>query len=161
MIDKQTFVALVDEKSQTLFRVARSILRSEEDCNDALQEGILKAWAARHKLKNEGYFATWITRIVINECHNIQRKQAKYALMAEVGVEAACPAPDVDLHKAVDALPEALRLPVILHYVEGYSGKEIASMLRIPLVTVRNRLYSARKKLRLELEPEEAQPDEA
>ena len=51
MIGKQTFVALVDEKSQTLFRIARSILRNEEDCNDALQEGILKAWASRHNVR--------------------------------------------------------------------------------------------------------------
>lgn len=160
-MDKQTFVALVDEKSQTLFRVARSILRNGEDCNDALQEGILKAWASRHRLRNQRYFATWITRIIINECHNILRKQAKYTLMAEVPDEAVCHTPDGDLHQVIDALPEALRLPVILHYVEGYSGKEIASLLRIPLVTVRNRLYSARKKLRLELEPEEARPYEA
>lgn len=160
-MDKQTFVALVDEKSQTLFRVARSILRKEEDCNDALQEGILKAWASRHRLRNQRYFATWITRIVINECHNILRKQAKYTLMAEVPDKAVCPTPDGGLHQVIDALPEALRLPVILHYVEGYSGKEIASLLRIPLVTVRNRLYSARKKLRLELEPQEARPYEA
>ena len=120
----------------------------------------MKAWNKRQTVAPER-FRPWLTRIVINECHNILRKQAKYTLMAEVHDGAVCPTPDGDLHQVIDALPEALRLPVILHYVEGYSGKEIASLLRIPLVTVRNRLYSARKKLRLELEPEEARPYEA
>ena len=161
MINKQTFVALVDEKSQTLYRIARSLLRREEDCNDALQEGILKAWASRHKLKEERYFTTWITRIIINECHNIQRKQAKYSLVADVDNDGSYDEPDIDLHMAIDALPESLRLPVVLYYVEGYSYKEIAATLRVPLMTVRNRLYAARKKLRLDLEGKEAHPDEA
>lgn len=161
MMEKQAFVALVEQKSQTLFRVARAILRNEEDCNDALQEAILKAWASRHRLRSPQYAGTWITRIVINECHNILRKQAKYVLVAEVSAAGAYAPADADVHMALDALPETLRLPVVLHYVEGYSYQEIASLLCIPLVTVRNRLFSARKKLRLALEPEEAQPYEA
>ncbi len=111
MIDKQTFVALIDAKSRTLFRVVRSILRSEEDCNDALPESVLKAWAARHTLRDDRYFTTWITRIVIRECRNIQRKQYKYHLFAEVEAGASPPAPDPDLHAAVDALADKLRLP--------------------------------------------------
>ncbi len=161
MIDKQTFVALVDQRSQTMFRVARSILRNEEDCNDALQEGILKAWASRHKLRDEKFFTTWMTRIIINECHNVYRKQAKYALMAEVADDTHSGGPNLDLHAALDKLPESLRLPVVLHYVEGYSAKEIASMLRVPVVTIRNRLYSARQKLRKDLGEMEAQHYEA
>ena len=161
MIDKLTFVLLVDEKSQVLYRVARSILRSEEDCDDALQEGILKAWASRHKLKDARYFATWITRIVINECHNIKRKQAKYSLAADIEDDTTMSIPDIDLYNALDALPASYRLPVVLHYVEGYSNKEIAALLRVPPVTVKNRLYAARKKLKLDLGEEEAQHCEA
>ncbi len=152
MIDKQTFVALVEEKSQTLYRVARSILRNEEDCDDALQESVLKAWASRHKLREERYFATWITRIVIHECRNIQRKQRKYSLSAEIVTDTRDAMPDLDLHNAMDTLPEKLRLPIVLHYIEGYSLKEIAAALRLPVSTVRNRLYAGRQKLRLDLD---------
>jgi len=49
-MDKQTFVALVDEKSWAFYRVARAILRNEDDCSDALQESVMKAWASRYKL---------------------------------------------------------------------------------------------------------------
>ena len=162
MMDKQTFVALIDEKSRALYRVARAILRSEEDCSDALQESVMKAWASRHKLREEHYFGTWMTRIVINECRMIQRKQSKYHLEADVVRESGDPTPNPDLHHAVDNLPEKLRLPLVLHYIEGYSLKEISAMLRLPVTTIRNRLYAARQKLRLELEDEkEAQAYEA
>lgn len=162
MMDKQTFTALIDEKSQTLYRVARSILRSEEDCNDALQESVMKAWASRHKLREERYFSTWMTRIVIHECHNIQRKQAKYHLTAEVDLGEYDSLPDLDLHAAIDGLPEKLRLPLVLHYIEGYTLKEIGPMLSLPVTTIRNRLYAARQLLKLDLGNEkEAQPYEA
>ncbi|MDR0929106.1 MAG: sigma-70 family RNA polymerase sigma factor [Oscillospiraceae bacterium] len=151
MIDKPTFIALIDAKSPMLYRIARAILRSEEDCSDALQEAILKAWAARHTLREDAYFGTWIARIVIRECHNLQRKQAKYFLSAEVMPDAQAPSPDDDLHRAIDDLPEKLRLPLVLHYIEGYTLQEIAAIIHLPITTIRNRLYAARKKLRLEL----------
>lgn len=162
MMDKQTFTALIDEKSQTFYRVARSILRSEEDCNDALQESVMKAWASRHKLREDRYFSTWMTRIVIHECRNIQRKQVKYHLMAEVEVGQDDSLPDLDLHAAIDGLPEKLRLPLVLHYIEGYTLQEIGPMLSLPVTTIRNRLYAARQTLKLDLGNEkEAQPYEA
>jgi len=113
LIDKQTFVALIDEKSQALYRVARAILRNEEDCNDALQESVMKAWASRHKLRDDRYFATWMTRIVINECHTIQRKQFKYRLEADVEREANDSMPYLDVHLALDSLPDKQRLPLV------------------------------------------------
>jgi RNA polymerase sigma-70 factor (ECF subfamily) len=162
LIDKQTFVTLIDEKSRTLYRVARAILRNEEDCNDALQESVMKAWASRHKLRDDRYFTTWVTRIVINECRSIQRKQFKYHLEADVAREVSAPMPDMDVHITLDSLPEKLRLPLVLHYIEGYSQKDISTMLRLPVTTVRNRLFAARQKLRLELEDgREARPYEA
>lgn len=153
-MDKQTFVALVDEKSQMLYRVARSILSRDEDCKDALQESVLKAWASRHALRKTQFFGTWITRILIRECHNIGRKQAKYTLKAEVPASSNVPAPDQDVQAALSALPEKLRLPTVLHYIEGYSIQEVSAILKLPQSTVRGRLYQARKALRLELETE-------
>ncbi|MDR0897124.1 MAG: sigma-70 family RNA polymerase sigma factor [Oscillospiraceae bacterium] len=145
MIDKPAFIALIDAKSPMLYRIARAILRREEDCSDALQEAILKAWAARHTLREDAYFGTWIARIVIRECHTLQRKQAKHYLKAEV-------APSDDLHRAIDDLPEKLRLPLVLHYIEGYTLQEVATIIHLPVTTIRNRLYAARKKLQMELQ---------
>lgn len=152
MLDKTTFVALVDEKSETLYRIARTILRSDEDCKDALQEAVLKAWANRSQVREEAYIGTWMTRILINECRAIGRKRKKYVLAAEVAAQAVTVPADPLLRQALEAVPEKLRLPLILHYLEGYSYQEVASILRIPCTTVRSRLSRARRALQTELQ---------
>ena len=69
--------------------------------------------------------------------------------------------PDMDLRHAIDTLPEKLRLPLVLHYLEGYPVKDIAKMLGSTAGTVKNRLLEARKRLRGELEyDKEVQPHE-
>jgi RNA polymerase sigma-70 factor (ECF subfamily) len=154
MIGKKDFVALVDEKSSMLYHVARTILKNDEDCKDALQESLLKAWENRHKLRDLTLFGTWVTRILINECHTFIRKKRKYLLRDEV--EAAYPsrAPDPALQWALESLPEKLRLPLVLHYMEGYTYEQISQMLHIPESTVRSRLSRARDALRLDMESE-------
>ena len=147
MFDKSTFVALLDEKSTMLYRVSRTILRNDEDCKDALQETALKAWANRHKLRDINLFGTWITKILMNECHNIGRKKKKYLLQDEVGTGPSSHAPDPDLQWALESLPEKLRVSLVLHYLAGYSYEQIASMLHIPQSTVRSRLSRGRKEL--------------
>lgn len=151
MLDKTTFVALVDEKSDTLYRIARTILRNDEDCKDALQETVLKAWANRYQVREEAYIGTWMTRILINECHAIGRKRRKYVLSAEVEAQAVMVPADPGLRQALEAVPEKLRLPLILHYLEGYTYQEIASILKLPRTTVRSRLSRARGALQAEM----------
>jgi RNA polymerase sigma-70 factor (ECF subfamily) len=141
-------------KEQMLYRVARTLLKSNEDCRDALQEAVLKAWASRHTLRDEMLFATWLTRILINVCKAMRRGQRKYLLLPEVKAETALDAPDPYLREALDHLPEKQRLPVVLHYMEGYSLKEVAFMLRLPESTLRGRLYQARQALKLALDDE-------
>ena len=147
MLDKSSFVTLIDQKSEMLYRVSRTILRNDEDCKDALQETALKAWSNRHKLRDITLFGTWITRILINECHAIGRKKKKYLLQNEVEPRQTSQAPDPDLQWALESLPEKLRVPLVLHYVEGYSYEQVASLLHIPQSTVRSRLSRARKEL--------------
>lgn len=152
LIDKQAFIMLVEAQSPTCYRVARAILQDNEDCKDALQEAVLKAWIARHKLRDEAVFGTWLTRILIHECRNIQRKRKKYALSAAVEPESKVLSPaHTDTWAALDALPDKLRLPLLLHHVERYSIAEISQMLQLPQSTVRGRLYQGRQAMRLEL----------
>ena len=83
-MDKEFFVREIDRNSGRLFRVAYSLLQNREDCRDALQECALKAWEKRSTLRQEQYFATWITRILINECRNIQHRRKRTVPMDEV-----------------------------------------------------------------------------
>ena len=70
--------------------------------------------------------------------------------------ERPAPQGDTELRLALDALPERYRLPLVLHYLEGFSVEDIARTLRMPSGTVKYRLHQARKALRVELDGEEA-----
>lgn len=153
MVDEQTFVREVEAMERTLYRVSRSLLPSREECGDAVQEAIAKAWAARHRARPE-WFRPWLMRIVINECHNLNRRRRRVTPVANVP-ETPASAPDVPddrLRLALSALPEKLRTPLVLHYLEGFSVAEIARAVRVPEGTVKSRLHQARERLRVEWE---------
>lgn len=143
---------------ETMYRVSYGLLRQEQDRMDAAQEAMARAWEKRATLRDDRYLSTWLVRILINECHNIQRRQGRDATVLTFQHHATASIPadaDRDAHDAILALPQALRLPIILHYMEGYSLQEIADMLRLPLGTVGTRLHRARRKLRALLADDE------
>lgn len=149
MIDEQTFIREIEAMERMLYRVSRSLLSSREECGDAVQEALGKAWAKRAYVE-ESYFRPWLMRIVINECHNIGRRKKRVTPVAEIA-GGSCPAPDVPderLRMALDALPEKLRMPLVLHYLEGFTVTESARILHVPQGTVKSRLGLARECLR-------------
>ena len=134
-----------------LYRVAYGLLLNRTDCADAVQEALLRAWEKRHTLKDESLFRTWLTRILINECYTLLRRRKRAIPLDEVPEPVAPPDADRELHDAIAHLDKKLRLPVVLHYMEGYSVGEVADMLRLPAGTIKTRLFKARKILRLQL----------
>ena len=96
-----------------------------------------------------------LIHILVNECRNIQRRWKKRGEPLDESRAALEEAPpDPGLRDALMALPERLRLPLVLHYLEGYSLREISSILKIPQTTVKSRLHQARGALRRELSTE-------
>lgn len=150
-MDSDFFVNEIQNHAEMMYRVAFSILRNNDECGDALQEATLKAWEKRETLRVQTFFKTWITRILINECHNIRRKRRRIISLEEVQ-EQSTPPPDPSLAMALQALPEKLRLPLVLCYSEGMNEAEIAGVLNLPNSTVRGRIYRAKRQLRKELE---------
>jgi len=148
----EMYVRQVLDMRETLYRISYGLLASEQDRHDAVQECLLKAWEKRRTLREAAFVKTWVTRILINECYAIGRKRRRMILMDQIpeqgDVHIAPPDADVDVHDALLSLPEKLRLPIMLFYMEGYGIKEIAGMLRIPQGTVSTRLRSGREKLR-------------
>ena len=116
-----------------------------------MQECALKAWEKRFTLRQEQYFATWITRILINECRNIQRRRKRTVPLDQIPEPALAP-PDPTLSLALRALPERFRLPLVLQGSEGMSYREIAQTLGVTEAAVRGRIHRAKKMLRKELE---------
>ena len=143
-MDDRTFSQLAMDCERKLYRVARTLLRSDADCQDALQEAILRGWSKRKSLREARYFDTWLIRILINECRNIQRKAAK----VPTSESTPPPADTSELYDALMTLDEKYRLVTELHYIEGYEVSEIASMLKLPSGTVKWRLSEARNRLK-------------
>ena len=152
-MDREEFTRAVLEYENTLYRVAKSMLGSEADCADAAQNALLRAWEKQHTLRDTAYFKTWLTRILINECRAMLRQRARFVPLEEEAAEGEiAPERDSELYEAVMGLDEKYRLPVVLHYIEGFKTAEIAAMLRLPEGTVKTRLRRAREILRTELE---------
>jgi len=133
---------------QTLYRVSYSQLSQSCDRDDAVQECLYKVWKKRHQLKDERYMQTWVIRILINECHNIRKKRSRELQLDDLPERAAPMDADHELHDALINMDETLRLPILLHYIEGYSIKEIAQILHLPQGTVKSRMQRGRQILK-------------
>ena len=149
-MNERDFTNKLLESERMLYRIACGLLRSEADRQDALQETALKAWQNIGRLREEKYFKTWITRILVNECHNLHRKAGR-----EIPTETLpeTPAPQQDdpaFRMLLESLPEKQRVPIVLHYLEGFSLREIAQVQRISLSMVKYRMHQARKALAVE-----------
>ena len=154
MIDNHSFELLVTAQTDTLYRVSMSMLKNEQDAQDAVHDAILRAYENRGRLRREEYFGTWLTRILINECSKQLRRRKRYADPGDTLPEVVSrdnPYRSIEIGEALDRLPEKIRLTVVLYYVENYSIKEIKDILHIPEGTVKSRLNTGRKLLKDQL----------
>lgn len=153
-MEKEQFVQLVLEAEPTLFHVAFSILHHEQDCADAVQEAVVKAYEQRNTLKNQTFFKTWLVRIVMNECYQILRKRKRRMSMDEKllkddrKLSVYVREDYLDLYRAIAALKEKDRICILLFYMEDFTIKQIADTLEIPTGTVKSRLNRAREQLK-------------
>lgn len=153
---KEEFSKQVLDIEDSLYRVAKSILHNDEDCADAIQNGILKAFEKLGTLRNEKYFKTWLTRIVINECYQVIRNAKKHVALDEYpkwDAESVCMVEEeAQVMSELVQLDEKYRIPIVLHEIEGYSAKEIGKILDLSETNVRNRIFRGKAVLRKRLE---------
>lgn len=154
-MNKQEFTQQVMEAENSLYRVARTLSSNESDCEDAVQQAILTAYDKLDNLRNEKFFKTWLTRILINECYKIRRKGGFVISFEDYTADIPSDGKiDNELRDAVFRLPIKLRSVIVLYYIEGYSVEETAYMLKVPQGTVKSRLHKARKLLKTMLDYE-------
>ena len=152
---KADFIQRVRACERRLYRVARTMLPQECDCEDAVQEALLRAWARRNTLRQEAYFETWLIRILINQCKTFYRRRPPES--TELTGDIPQPqSEETPLLEALMALPRKQRMTLELHYIEGYSVAETAIILRLPEGTVKWRLKRGREQLKELLKREEA-----
>lgn len=148
--DADAFLELMEMNSLAMYKVARGILKNDEDAADAIQDTILTCFEKLHTLKKPEYFKTWMIRILINECNQILLHYRNLNIQEDF--------PDVPRHdmslaefefkEMLDTVDEKYRVILILYYVEGFKISEIAQILDLNENTVKTRLSRAREQIR-------------
>lgn len=138
------FVQAAMAMEGTLYRVSSSLLRQMCDREDAMQSALEKAWRKQGSLRDESKFGGWLVRILINECYTLLRKRKHEVPMDVLPEEPAPETADPDLYRFFTGLPDKIRLPMVLHYLEGYKTREISAMLHLPEGTIKTYLTRGR-----------------
>lgn len=151
-MSREEFARRVQAIRERLYRAAYLYLGSEADALEAVDEAVYQALRNLKKLRQSEYFETWLTRILINECHKELRRRKRFAPEEAISDSAAPASFDhLPLKEAIGRLPEELRAVIILRYFAGFTQAETAQSLDIPQGTVATRQRRALELLRLEL----------
>ena len=153
-MNNEEFAVRVEGIRGKLYKTALVYLENEVLALDAVDEAVYKALCSYKRLRQPEYFDTWITRILINECHNELRRQKRFRPLEVLPETAVEEFDSLPLKEAVRRLPKELKDVVILRYFTGYTLVETAMALGIPQGTAATRQRKALSLLRLELEEE-------
>ena len=175
MADQADFERDALQYNRQLYSVAMRMTRNPADAEDLVQETYLKAYRAYHTFTEGTNLKAWLYRILTNTYMNKYRKDSRRPnevdlgtvedlyLYRRIGSEASAEAArtteervldglvESDIKEAVEDLPETFRMPVLLADLEGFSYKEIAKILDIPIGTVMSRLHRGRKAMQKRL----------
>lgn len=144
------------ESSTLAFRVAFSVLRQREDAEDVAQEAFAKAYRSFRQLRDRERFRAWLVRMTFRMAIDRQRANRR-RFVREQAIEIARETTGdavveqeraEQLWRAIDTLPEKLRLTIVLAGIQGHDIREVALLLDVPDGTVKSRLFLARKQLR-------------
>lgn len=144
------FQAEVQQMEAAMYRLSYTILRNSDDCADAVQETLLRAWEKRGTLNRMECFRPWVRRILINCCYSMLRRRKRWNPYPLEEMEAALaysmPEPFA-LLEAIELLPAPQQLVIALYYIDGYSVQEISDLASIPVGTVKSRMKKGRAAL--------------
>jgi RNA polymerase sigma-70 factor (ECF subfamily) len=172
--DEAAIRSLIRRHNRMLFRLARSILKTDDEAEDAVQAAYVRAFTQLASFRGDARLSTWLGRIVVNEALGRIRQQRPVAGLEIVecinsGQVVPFPLRDASadpeqtmtlqqtrriLERAIDALPNPFRIVLVARLVEEMSVQETASLLGIRTETVKTRLHRARALLRVALEKE-------
>lgn len=146
--DPEAFTELMSLYMKDMYRTAIAILMNDADAADAIQETILTCWEKLSTLRDNKLFKTWMTRILINKCYDIRNKRIETVDISEHEELAFHEdKSNLELKEALEKLDEKYRVPIMMFYGDGYSTKEIAAILNVPVSTIQTRLSRGREQL--------------
>ena len=144
--DTDAFQALIHEDKEKLYKMAYVYMKNEDDALEVFQETIYKALKSITTLKNNDYFSTWLTKILINTAIDALRKKKKIVLMSHdiieefSGSESTHPDAQLDLLGAMDKIDEKYKTVLLLRFYEDYTIGQIATFLDCPEGTVKTNI---------------------
>ncbi|WP_319799500.1 sigma-70 family RNA polymerase sigma factor [Jeotgalibacillus aurantiacus] len=152
--DDKAFLKLFQEYEKEIYRIAYIYVKNENDALDVVQEVAYRSFKKIDTLKNPEFFKTWLLKIAITCSIDLVRKNKRVVqlnpqyeeTLQDTGVNDI--SLSITLQYMIDQLNEDEKSMVILRYYEGYSFKEIADLLDIPLGTAKTIFYRAIRKLR-------------
>lgn len=156
--------------SPTILRFSLHMMGNEQDARDVTQETMVKVLKNLHRYDNRWRFSTWIISIARNTCIDEFRRRRRRSYDEPPEVVDTSPTPDertaqqrraARLHRALALIPPLYREVLVLYHFEHRKYREIADILDIPIGTVMNRIFRARRKLRAAYDTIDALPDEA
>ena len=156
---KLEFETRIAETSKLAFRVAFSVLRNSEDAEEVAQEAFAKAYRRFSQLRDRDRFRAWLVRMTwrtaISRTRSERRRTAREGAADLTPAGAPSPVQSImereraeRLWRAIDALPDKLRIVIVMAGIEEHDIRQIAALLRLPEGTVKSRLFSARQRLK-------------
>lgn len=160
MTDGEWFAQLYQESYRSLVLTAYALLRDMGEAEDVTQEAFAVAYGRRARVARADSPEAWLRTVVVNLSRRRWRRRATFDRIMRR--EAEEPVPEVfgehlDLHAAIQQLGHEYQAAVVLHYLADLPVDEVASILDIPVGTVKSRLSRARAALAAQLRTEEVQ----
>ena len=149
-----SFEAMIESLLPAGYRLAYAMLQSQPDAEDAIQEAALRAWAARHRLRQGSDPRPWFMTIVANECR--QRRRSRWWSVLKgtdlpEGAQEPPPVEGADLRRAVARLGHRDRLSIVLRYYLDQSFEEIGRVQGVSAAAAKARVHRALGRLRMEV----------
>jgi RNA polymerase sigma-70 factor, ECF subfamily len=156
--DRQAFTILMQRHERRVYNVAYRMLGRREDAADAAQDVFVTCLRKLGGFRGTAAFSTWLHRVTLNVCYDALRKRGREDLVEEVPAPrttgfdlAETTAVAVDVHRALQRVPEEFRAVLILHDVQGIPYQEIAEAIGAPVGTIKSRLHRGRVALAREM----------
>lgn len=156
--DTQAFSILAAQYQKRVYLLGNSFFQDNDDCEDFVQDVMLKAYSALHTFRGEASFASWLMRIAYNTAVNSSLKKQRYTSLSEgIEIEYQGDNPEerhlnncivLSVRDAVNNLPDNYRICIDLYFFYDMSYVEIAAITELPLNTIKSHIFRAKKMLR-------------
>jgi RNA polymerase sigma-70 factor, ECF subfamily len=162
--DRRAFTELMGRHERRVYNVAYRMLGRTEDAADATQDVFVTCLRKLGGFRGTAAFSTWLHRVTLNVCYDTLRKRGREGLVEEVPDRASgfdlaeTAAASVDVHRALQRVPEDFRAVLILHDVQGVPYEQIAEAIGAPVGTIKSRLHRGRVALARALRGEQPGP---